>query len=76
MKNLKNPYYLVDFSASICNFEICINDVPAFIHNGGRIISSHYPINHFIFESGKQEIKFKVLPLQGETTLKDDMMPS
>lgn len=71
MKNFINPYYLVDFNSSICNFKIYINDIPVFTHNGGGIISSHYPINHFILESGEQKIKFKIFPLEGETILKD-----
>ncbi|MBE0393897.1 hypothetical protein [Flavobacterium sp. PL002] len=72
MKNFTNPYYLVDFNASICNFEIYINDLPAYVHSVGGIIASHYPINHFILESGEQKIKFKIFPLKGETTLKND----
>lgn len=67
-----DPYYLVDFNSSICNFEIYINDMPAFIHNEGGSIASHYPINHFILESGQQNIKLKVLPLKGETDLRED----
>lgn len=76
--NLKNsnqmidPYYLVDFNSSICNFEIYINDMPAFIHDEGGSIASHYPINHFILGSGQQNIKLKVLPLKGETNLRED----
>ena len=46
MKQFKEPYYLVDFNSSICNFEIYINDMPAFIHKEGGSITSHYPINH------------------------------
>lgn len=72
MKNFVDPYYLVDFSSSICNFEIYINDMPAFMHHNGGSIASHYPINHFILESGKQQIKLKVLPLKGETDLRED----
>ena len=57
MKEFKEPYYLMDFNSSICNFEIYINDMHAFIHKEGGSIASHYPINHFILESGKQNIK-------------------
>lgn len=72
MKNFTTPYYLVDFNASICNFEIYINDLPAYVHRTGGIIASHYPINHFILESGEQKIKFKIFPLKGEALLKED----
>ncbi|SFW70307.1 hypothetical protein SAMN02927921_03449 [Sinomicrobium oceani] len=72
MKKYKEPYYLVEFNSSICNFEIFINDLPAFIHNTGGIISSHYPINHLILESGKQIISVRILPLKGETSLRKD----
>ncbi len=72
MKEFKEPYYLMDFNSSICNFEIYINDMPAFIHKEGGSIASHYPINHFILESGKQNIKINILPLKGNTHLKED----
>ncbi len=68
----KEPYYLVEFNSSIVNFEIFINDMPAFIHNSGGAIFSQVPINHFILESGKQNIKMNILPLKGSTNLKED----
>jgi hypothetical protein len=46
--------------------------MPAFMHHNGGSIASHYPINHFILESGKQKIKLKILPLKGETDLRED----
>jgi hypothetical protein len=46
--------------------------MPAFIHDEGGSIASHYPINHFILESGQQNIKLKVLPLKGESALRED----
>ncbi|WP_326984711.1 hypothetical protein VUJ46_09340 [Chryseobacterium sp. MYb264] len=72
MNNFKEPYYLVDFNSSICNFEIYINDMPAFVHHSGGSIASHTPVNHFILNSGKQNIKIKVLPLSGENHLRED----
>jgi hypothetical protein len=72
MKDFKEPYYLVDFTSSICNFEIFLNDMPAFIHHEGGSMSSHYPINHFILETGKQEIKIRLLPIKGEGKLRED----
>lgn len=55
MNQFKEPYYLVEFNSSIVNFEIYINDMPAFTHQSGGAIFSHVPINHFILESGKQK---------------------
>lgn len=72
MKNFKEPYYLLDFSSSICNFEVNINEMPAFSNSEGGSISSHTPINHFILESGIQNIKINVTPLKGESNLRDD----
>ena len=72
MTQFKEPYYLVDFNSSICNFDIFINDMPAFNHHVGGAVSSHMPINHFILEKGIQKIKINVLPLKGEESLKPD----
>ncbi len=72
MQNFKTPFYLVDFNSSICNFEIYINDMPAFIHDDNSSIASHYPINHFIFETGKVEIRIRILPIKGESKLRED----
>lgn len=72
MSNFKEPYYLVDFNSSICNFEIFINGMPAFTHNEGGSIASHTPINHFILKSGIQNIKINILPLKEESSLRED----
>jgi len=72
MENFNKPYYLVDFDMSICNFEILINDLLAFKSMDGGSLSSHYPINHLILESGIQEISIKIFPLKTETTLRKD----
>lgn len=72
MEKFKEPYYLVEFTSSLCNFEICVNDVPAFNHNLGGGISSHIPINHYILESGKQKLKITILtPNESENLDKD-----
>lgn len=67
MTQFKEPYYLVDFNSSICNFDIFINDMPAFNHHVGGAVSSHMPINHFILQEGVQKIKINVLPLNNRT---------
>ncbi|MGO3183412.1 MAG: hypothetical protein ACTIJ9_11325 [Aequorivita sp.] len=72
MPNFKKPYFVVDFNKSICNFEILINDIPAFKSMDGGSLASHYPINQFILESGSQNISIRVLPLLGETLLQKD----
>ncbi|HEX7871089.1 MAG TPA: hypothetical protein VF455_13355 [Chryseobacterium sp.] len=72
MAQFNEPYYLVDFNSSICNFDILINDMPAFSHHVGGAVSSHVPINHFILENGLQNIKINVLPLKGEESLRND----
>ncbi|ARS42223.1 hypothetical protein CA265_22210 [Sphingobacteriaceae bacterium GW460-11-11-14-LB5] len=66
------PYYLVDFDMSICNFEILINDMPAFRNTDGGSLNSHVPINQLILASGIQRIAFRILPLKGETVLRKD----
>ena len=45
MIEFKEPYYLVEFNSSIVNFEIFINDIPAFIHHSGGAIFSHVPLS-------------------------------
>lgn len=70
--NFKKPYFQVNFNASICNFEVYINDMPAFVHHEGGSIYSQVPINHLICKSGEQDIRIRILPLKKETLLKPD----
>lgn len=72
MNNFKHPLYLVSFKSAICNYEIYINDLPAYIHLDGGSVSSQIPINHWILEKGKQEVKVRVLPLKGEIGFRED----
>ncbi|NHN27605.1 hypothetical protein FIA58_018140 [Flavobacterium jejuense] len=72
MNNFKSPLYLVSFKSAICNYEIYINDLPAYSHLEGGSVSSQIPINHWIFESGEQEVKVRVLPLKGEIDFRED----
>lgn len=72
MYPFKEPYFLVEFNSSIVNFEIYINDMPAFTHHSGGAIFSQVPINQFIVESGKQNIKIKIFPLKGNDVFKED----
>lgn len=63
------PYYMVDFSAAACRFEIRVNDYPVVsMHLEGQV-SSIIPINYAILSSGPQTITATMLPLKGETAL-------
>ncbi|MGN8059991.1 hypothetical protein ACTJKN_27175 [Pedobacter sp. 22163] len=69
---IKEPYYLVDFNVSLANFDILINDVLAFSYDSGGSIYSNYPINHFILNSGAQQVKVRFKPLVGSQTIHQD----
>lgn len=51
MKNFVEPFYMVDFNSSLCNFEIFVDNIPLFRHFEGGVISSHFPLNHFLLDS-------------------------
>lgn len=72
MNNFKEPLYIVAFKSAICNYEIYINNLPAYSHIEGGSVSSQIPINQLIMASGKQEIKIIILPLIGEPVFKKD----
>ncbi|WP_407277215.1 hypothetical protein R5O20_12205 [Tenacibaculum maritimum] len=63
------PYYMIDFSAAACLFEIRVNDYPVITQNIAGQVSTYIPINYAILESGKQEVSITMLPLIGETSL-------
>ncbi len=63
------PYYMIDFSASACMFEIRINDYPVITQNIEGQVSTFIPINYAILESGKQTISATMLPNVGEIQL-------
>jgi len=63
------PYYMIDFSASDCMFEIRVNDIPMITMNIEGQAATKIPINQAISKSGKQEITIKVLPLHGKSSL-------
>jgi len=66
---MKEPYYLVDFNVSLANFDILINDVLVFSYDSGGSIYSNYPINHFILNSGAQQVKVRFKPLANAQTI-------
>lgn len=66
---MQQPYYMIDFSASACMFEILINDYPVISMNVEGQVSTNLPINHSILESGEQVVSHKIMPLLGETSI-------
>ncbi len=64
---MKEPYYMIDFNAGACLFEIRVNDQPVLKMNLEGQASTRIPINNAIFNSGKQEVSVKMLPLLGQT---------
>lgn len=65
----QQPYYMIDFSASACMFEILINDYPVISMNVEGQVSTTLPINYSILESGEQVVSHKIFPLLGETSI-------
>ncbi|CAA0169888.1 conserved hypothetical protein [Tenacibaculum maritimum] len=67
--NMKEPYYMIDFSAAACLFEISVNDQPILTMNLEGQTATKIPINNAIASSGKQEVSIKMLPLSGQLKL-------
>ncbi|QJD96560.1 hypothetical protein HH214_12065 [Mucilaginibacter robiniae] len=63
------PYYQIDFSAASCQFEASVNDIPVFTLSVAGQASTMVPINPGIFQSGKQKLSIKLLPLPGELSV-------
>jgi len=63
---MQQPYYVIDFSASACMFEIRINEYPVITMNIAGQVSSIIPINFAILEKGKQSIKAIILPITSQ----------
>lgn len=66
---MSSPYYVIEFSASACWFEIRINDYPVITMNIEGQASSIIPINYAILKSGTQAISCTVLPNVGNPVL-------
>ena len=67
------PYYVIDFLANDCFIDIRVNDVPIICMNIVGQISTIYPINTAILESGKQQVSYRILPILGELNLRDSV---
>ncbi|WP_343686697.1 hypothetical protein [Chryseobacterium gleum] len=66
---IQQPYYMIDFSASACLFEIRINDYPVIHMNVEGQVASNIPINFAILKSGVQTISATILPNVGDVQL-------
>ncbi|NIF04427.1 hypothetical protein F3J23_03140 [Chryseobacterium sp. Tr-659] len=66
---IKQPYYMIDFSASACLFEIRINDYPVIHMNVEGQVATNIPINFAILKSGTQSISATILPNIGDWQL-------
>ncbi|MFW0714712.1 hypothetical protein [Pedobacter sp. N23S346] len=66
---MKQPYYMIDFSASACFFEIRVNDYPVIHMNVEGQVASNIPINYAILKSGTQFISVTILPNLGDLEL-------
>ncbi|MBL3547498.1 hypothetical protein [Chryseobacterium sp. KMC2] len=66
---MQQPYYVIDFSASACMFEIRINDYPVIHMNATNQVSTMIPVNYAILEKGKQTITASILPVAGQTEI-------
>ena len=69
---MAKPYYIVEFSASACLFEIRVNDVPVMTLEIPGQASSMTPVNFAILNSGQQTITAAVLPIPGTSILDEN----
>ncbi|GAA4107055.1 hypothetical protein GCM10022393_01980 [Aquimarina addita] len=68
---MMQPYYMIEFTAVACLFEIRVNDIPVLHMNMPNQISTRIPVNYAITESGKQQISIKILPVLGNLELSE-----
>lgn len=66
---MAQPYYMIDFSAACCMFEIRVNDIPVMILDLPGQAASITPVNFSILESGTQLITATVFPHSGGLVL-------
>ncbi|HEY5744999.1 MAG TPA: hypothetical protein VIU12_02885 [Chryseolinea sp.] len=60
---MSQPYYMIDFSATMCTFEIRINDYPVLDMEVDGQVSTLVPVNFAILETGIQKILATIRPL-------------
>ncbi len=68
---MKKPFYRLKFSGRACNFSIRINDIPVFNYHNTGMISTQYPINHLLLNSGDQEVSVYLYPQEGHQVLNE-----
>lgn len=66
---MTKPYYLIEFSAAACLFEIRVNDIPVMTLELPGQASTIAPVNFAILNSGNQTFSARILPLPGNITL-------
>ncbi|OWP74432.1 hypothetical protein [Flavobacterium oreochromis] len=69
---MQQPYYMIDFNACACMFEIRVNDYPVISLNVEGQVSSNIPINFAILESGKQNVSCIIVPFLGQNRLLEE----
>jgi hypothetical protein len=67
---IQEPYYVVNFNAKACLFELFLNNVPLFRLDVQGMTGTEFPMNNLILSSGKQQLSVKVMPCLGETTFR------
>jgi hypothetical protein len=66
---MPQPYYMIDFSAACCMFEVRVNDIPVMMLDLPGQAASVTPVNFSILESGTQIITATVFPHSGGIVL-------
>lgn len=66
---MAKPYYVIDFSAAACMFEISVNDIPVVTLDLTGQVSTMVPVNYGILESGTQMLTAKMMPHSGQAVL-------
>jgi hypothetical protein len=69
---IDQPYYIIDFSAVSCMFEIRVNDISVIWMNIPGQVSTRIPINFSISKTGIQEVTVKLLPILGGINLSEN----
>lgn len=64
--NNEKPVYEIHIDARGCYFEVLVNGVPLYFHYNLGATSFRIPINNYITKTGKQEIRLKILSVDGK----------
>ena len=66
---VKEPYYVIDFSITAANVDIRVNDISIFHEEIKGHMGVKMPANNAIFKSGRQKLSLELTPLAGEKYL-------